>query len=59
MDLDLTTTRGRTGARPTTTVLEIPHDQLDQFSPPEIRAALVKERSRSFAIRRVVPVPPL
>src|SRR5882757_8385108 len=43
MDLDLTTTRRRTGTRPTTTGLEIPHDQLDQFSPPEIRAALIKE----------------
>lgn len=43
MDLDLTTPQRRTGARPTTTGLEIPHDQLDQFSPPEIRAALVKE----------------
>ena len=31
----------RRGERPATTGLEIPHDQLDQFSPPEIRAALV------------------
>jgi hypothetical protein len=30
----------RRGERPATTGLEIPHDQLDQFSPPEIRAAL-------------------
>ncbi|MCP2342792.1 luciferase domain-containing protein [Actinomadura rupiterrae] len=33
----------RTGTRPATTGREIPHDQLDQFSPPEIRAALVAE----------------
>lgn len=32
----------RAGTRPVTTGREIPHDQLDQFSPPEIRAALVK-----------------
>ena len=43
MDLDLTTPPLRSGTRPTTTGLEIPHDQLDQFSPPEIRAALIKE----------------
>lgn len=43
MDLDLFHPPRRTGSRPATTGLEIPHDQLDQFSPPEIRAALVKE----------------
>ena len=43
MDLDLATPPLRSGRRPTTTGLEIPHDQLDQFSPPEIRAALIKE----------------
>jgi NADPH:quinone reductase-like Zn-dependent oxidoreductase len=31
----------RLGPRPTTTGREIPHDQLDQFSPPAIRDALV------------------
>jgi hypothetical protein len=43
MDLDLTAPPIRSGPRPTTTGLEIPHDQLDQFSPPGIRAALIKE----------------
>jgi hypothetical protein len=43
MDLDLTAPPRRSGTRPTTTGLEIPHDQLDQFSSPEIRAALIKE----------------
>jgi hypothetical protein len=33
----------RIGARPVTTGREIPHDQLDQFSPPEIREQLVAE----------------
>lgn len=41
MAVDLTTLPARQGARPTTTGLEIPHDQLDQFSPPGIRAQLV------------------
>ncbi|KUJ36604.1 hypothetical protein ACZ90_70505 [Streptomyces albus subsp. albus] len=31
----------RPGTRPRTTGQEIPHDQLDQFSPPEIRAELI------------------
>jgi hypothetical protein len=43
MDVDLTAPPLRSGPLPTTTGLEIPHDQLDQFSPPEIRAALIKE----------------
>ncbi|KAB2351710.1 luciferase domain-containing protein [Actinomadura rudentiformis] len=33
----------RSGPRPVTTGREVPHDQLDQFSPPAIRAALVQE----------------
>jgi hypothetical protein len=41
MDLDLTAPPPRSGPRPTTTGVEIPHDQLDQFSPSRIRAALV------------------
>ncbi|MFI6317466.1 luciferase family protein [Nonomuraea sp. NPDC050556] len=41
--MDVSTLTRRVGTRPTTSGLEIPHDQLDQFSPPEIRAALVKE----------------
>jgi hypothetical protein len=43
MDLDLTAPPPRPGTPPTTTGLEIPHDQLDQFSPPRIRAALVDQ----------------
>jgi hypothetical protein len=43
MDLDPTAPPLRPGSRPTTTGLEIPHDQLDQFSPPQIRAALIME----------------
>ncbi|ROO85271.1 hypothetical protein EDD29_2813 [Actinocorallia herbida] len=43
MSLDLTDPPPRPGPRPRTTGLEIPHDQLDQFSPPHIRAALVAE----------------
>jgi len=43
MSLDLTAPPPRPGTRPATTGLEIPHDQLDQFSPPEIRAALVAQ----------------
>jgi hypothetical protein len=31
----------RKGPRPATTGREIPHDQLEDFSPPEIRAALI------------------
>lgn len=41
--MNVSTPPRRVGPRPTTTGLEIPHDQMDQFSPPEIRAALVKE----------------
>ncbi|GAB3832003.1 luciferase family protein [Dactylosporangium cerinum] len=40
--LDLTAPPVRSGSRPTTTGREIPHDQLDQFSPPAIRAELVR-----------------
>ncbi|WP_331765752.1 luciferase family protein [Embleya sp. NBC_00896] len=43
MSLDLASPPLRPGSRPTTTGREIPHDQLDQFSPPGIRAALVRE----------------
>ncbi|GAA1571303.1 hypothetical protein GCM10009678_62510 [Actinomadura kijaniata] len=43
MILNLGAPPRRSGPRPTTTGREIPHDQLDQFSPPEIRAALVRE----------------
>ncbi|WP_433465572.1 luciferase family protein [Spirillospora sp. CA-128828] len=43
MDVDLTAPPPRSGPQPATTGLEIPHDQIDQFSPPKIRAALVKE----------------
>jgi Family of unknown function (DUF5519) len=39
--VDLTNPPVRPGRRPATTGLEIPHDQLEQFSPPEIRAALI------------------
>ncbi|MFD0365261.1 luciferase family protein [Nocardia sp. GCM10030253] len=39
--VDLHTPPRRRGPRPTTTGREIPHDQLDQFSPPQLRAALV------------------
>ncbi|KAA2265663.1 phospholipase [Solihabitans fulvus] len=42
MDIDLAAPPRRTGPRPTTSGVEIPHDQLDQFSPKEIRAALVE-----------------
>ncbi|MDT3441045.1 MULTISPECIES: hypothetical protein [unclassified Pseudofrankia] len=42
MDVDLTAPPVRAGDRPVTTGLEIPHDQLDQFSPPEIRARLIE-----------------
>ncbi|WP_125646033.1 luciferase family protein [Nonomuraea sp. WAC 01424] len=41
--LNVDTLRRRPGVRPVTTGREIPHDQLDQFSPPEVRAALVGE----------------
>ncbi|MCG5218078.1 luciferase domain-containing protein [Streptosporangium soli] len=40
--MNLTAPQPRSGPRPATTGREIPHDQLDQFSPPEIRAALVE-----------------
>ncbi|MGW1998058.1 luciferase domain-containing protein [Embleya sp. NPDC001921] len=43
MSLDPASPLPRPGPRPTTTGREIPHDQLDQFSPPGIRAALVRE----------------
>ncbi|WP_344658003.1 alcohol dehydrogenase catalytic domain-containing protein [Catenulispora subtropica] len=36
----------RRGPRPTTTGREIPHDQLDQFSPPAIRDALLAAAER-------------
>lgn len=41
MSVDLTNLPARKGDRPATTGKEIPHDQLEDFSPPEIRAALV------------------
>ncbi|WP_214412520.1 luciferase domain-containing protein [Sphaerisporangium fuscum] len=43
MSIDLTDPPPRSGPRPRTTGLEIPHDQLDQFSPPHIRAAMVAQ----------------
>jgi hypothetical protein len=43
MTVDLAAPPPRPGPRPVTTGREIPHDQLDQFSPPDIRAALVEE----------------
>ncbi|MDF2712167.1 MAG: phospholipase [Nonomuraea muscovyensis] len=43
MSIDLTDPPPRTGPRPRTTGLEIPHDQLTQFSPPHIRTALVAD----------------
>lgn len=43
MTVDLAAPLSRLGPRPVTTGREIPHDQLDQFSPPAIRAALVEE----------------
>lgn len=42
MGIDLTAPPTRTGTRPTTSGLEIPHDQLDQFAPPDIRARLIE-----------------
>ncbi|MFX0579858.1 luciferase family protein [Nocardia nepalensis] len=47
MDVDLAKPPRRSGPRPTTTGREIPHDQLDGFAPPEIRAALV-ERAQAL-----------
>jgi hypothetical protein len=41
MVVDLTALPPRQGRRPRTTGLEIPHDQLEDFSPPEIRAELI------------------
>lgn len=41
--VDLDAPPRRRGPRPTTTGREIPHDQLDRFSPPEVRASLVKQ----------------
>lgn len=43
MTVDLAAPPLRPGSRPVTTGLEIPHDQLDQFSPAHIRAALIAE----------------
>ncbi|TMR94085.1 luciferase family protein [Nonomuraea basaltis] len=40
--MNLTAPSPRRGPRPATTGREIPHDQLDQFSPPQIRAALIE-----------------
>jgi Family of unknown function (DUF5519) len=40
--IDLIAPPARPGPRPITTGVEIPHDQLDQFSPPEIRARLIE-----------------
>lgn len=39
--MDHTKLPSRQGSRPATTGREIPHDQLDQFSPPAVRDALV------------------
>jgi hypothetical protein len=73
MAVDLTAPPLRPGPRPVTTGREIPHDQLDQFSPPDIRAALVEEgralpgvftgpsqvsEPSSFALRLVRPSGP-
>ena len=41
-DLDLAAPPARPGRRPVTTGRMIPHDQLEQFSPPEIRAELIE-----------------
>jgi hypothetical protein len=41
MAADLTALPPRKGPRPATTGVAIPHDQLEYFSPPEIRAQLV------------------
>lgn len=41
MSLEPGTLPKRPGRRPATTGVEIPHDQLEQFSPPEIRAELL------------------
>ncbi|MFC8506005.1 luciferase family protein [Streptomyces sp. NPDC057411] len=41
MAVDLSVLPPRKGPRPETTGREIPHDQLEDFSPPEIRDALV------------------
>jgi hypothetical protein len=43
VSIDLTDPPLRSGPRPRTTGVEIPHDQLDEFSPPHIRAALVAQ----------------
>src|SRR5690349_3747029 len=42
VDLDLAAPPARPGRRPVTTGRMIPHDQLEQFSPPEIRAELIE-----------------
>ncbi|MEV6108611.1 luciferase family protein [Streptomyces sp. NPDC051940] len=41
MAVDLSGLPARRGPRPGTTGREVPHDQLEDFSPPGIRAALV------------------
>ncbi|GHH95794.1 luciferase domain-containing protein [Streptomyces capillispiralis] len=41
MAVDLSALPPRKGTRPATTGREIPHDQLEDFSPPQIREALV------------------
>ncbi|TQF06589.1 phospholipase [Kitasatospora acidiphila] len=41
MTVDLSVLPARSGVRPATTGREIPHDQLEDFSPPRIRAQLV------------------
>ncbi|MDO0937300.1 DUF5519 family protein [Streptomyces sp. DG2A-72] len=45
MAVDLSALNPRKGPRPATTGMEIPHDQLEAFSPPEIRAELVARGS--------------
>jgi hypothetical protein len=46
MVADLTGLPPRPGPRPATTGVEIPHDQLEDFSPPEIRAELIARAQR-------------
>lgn len=41
MAVDLAAPPGRRGPRPATNRAELGHDQLDQFSPPHIRAVLI------------------
>ncbi|WP_431970167.1 luciferase family protein [Nocardia sp. bgisy134] len=54
MTADLTALPARTGDRPATTGLEIPHDQLEAFSPPQIRSVLI-EFARSLPGVRTGP----